>query len=284
MTIGDFSRATRLSAKTLRFYHREGLLEPSWVDPTNGYRFYTTDQISDAQVIRHFRSLDMPIVVIREVLASPGPEERNALIAEHLSRMETQLRQTQAAVASLRNLLAPLEVPLAVSHRSLPATPALVIRGTIELGDLGDWFAQTTLALERAADSVRAEVAGPRGGIWSTELFLDERGSAAIFRPLSTLAAVPDSVGGAAVELLPAVDVAVATHHGTDDTIAQVYAALGEYVTTHALGVDGPIRETYLHAAAGGDGTAVTEIGWPISHTSRLSPEGTEWNLSEGTS
>ena len=267
MTIGDFSRATRLSAKTLRFYHREGLLEPSRVDPTNGYRFYTTEQISDAQVIRHFRSLDMPIGVIREVLASPGPEERNALIAEHLSRMETQLRQTQAAVASLRRLLAPPEVPLAVSHRSLPATPALVIRGTIDLVDLGDWFTRATLALERAADTVRTEVAGPRGGIWSTELFLDERGSAALFRPLGTLTAVPDSVGGAAVELLPAVDVAVATHHGADDTIAQVYAALGEYVATHGLGIDGPIRETYLRAAAEGDDTAVTEIGWPISYT-----------------
>lgn len=37
MTIGDFSRATRLTAKTLRFYHQVGLLEPARVDPVNGY-------------------------------------------------------------------------------------------------------------------------------------------------------------------------------------------------------------------------------------------------------
>ena len=41
MTIGDFSRATRLSAKTLRFYHRVGLLAPAQVDPGNGYRMYS---------------------------------------------------------------------------------------------------------------------------------------------------------------------------------------------------------------------------------------------------
>lgn len=50
MTIGDFSRANGLSAKTLRFYHQVGLLKPASIDPSNGYRLYDADQIVDAQV------------------------------------------------------------------------------------------------------------------------------------------------------------------------------------------------------------------------------------------
>ncbi len=61
LTIGDFSRVTFLSVKTLRHYHRVGLLEPADVDPVTGYRRYTSVQIPIAQVIRRFRDLDMPL-------------------------------------------------------------------------------------------------------------------------------------------------------------------------------------------------------------------------------
>src|SRR5579862_3608739 len=50
--IGDFSRMTHLSVKTLRFYHDQGLLEPARIDPSSGYRFYDPGQVPVAQVIR----------------------------------------------------------------------------------------------------------------------------------------------------------------------------------------------------------------------------------------
>jgi len=51
LPIGDFSRATHMSIKTLRHYHRVGLLEPADVDQFTGHRRYTTQQIPTAQVI-----------------------------------------------------------------------------------------------------------------------------------------------------------------------------------------------------------------------------------------
>jgi DNA-binding transcriptional MerR regulator len=39
-TIGEFSKVTGLSVKTLRFYHEEGLLVPTSVDDATGYRYY----------------------------------------------------------------------------------------------------------------------------------------------------------------------------------------------------------------------------------------------------
>jgi len=262
MTIGDFSRATRLSAKTLRYYHQVGLLEPARVDPGNGYRVYSAEQIADAQVIRHFRSLDMPVQLIQDVLAAPDRTERNALIAAHLTRVQAQLEQTRAAVAGLQGLLAEPETTLTVTHRSVPAMPVLVIRETIDLADLGTWYTAATAELEHLLRSSPLRATGPRGGIWENELFLDEHGTAALFVPVESLDAPAEPLGRARLELLPAVDLAVATHRGTDDTIAQVYGALGEYVTRYELGVDGPLREVYLDDAIDGSGT--TEIGWPI--------------------
>ena len=105
LAIGDFSRATQLSVKTLRNYHRLGLLVPAEVDPESSYRRYSTDQIPTAQVIRRFRDVDMPLEQIGAVLRAPDLEARNALIAAHLARLEHGLVETQQAVASLRGLL-----------------------------------------------------------------------------------------------------------------------------------------------------------------------------------
>jgi DNA-binding transcriptional MerR regulator len=265
MTIGDFSRATRLSAKALRFYHRVGLLEPAWVDPVNGYRVYSAEQIADAQLIRQFRALEMPVEVIREVVHAPGAKEKNGLIAEHLARMEAQLETTRSSVAVLRHMLAPPESPLEVAHRRAAPMLALVVRDTIDLADLGEWF---TEARQELADALRlsgARQAGPRGGLWDTELFLDERGGAALFTPIAPLTDAPVIPGRARLETLPEVDFAVAVHRGKDDTVSEVYGALGDHVARHEVSAAGPIRETYLEETADPDGDAVTEIGWPIS-------------------
>jgi len=61
---------THLSVRTLRRYHRDGLLEPTHVDPGNGYRWYSADQVADAQVIRRFRELDMPVAEAVEFFAN----------------------------------------------------------------------------------------------------------------------------------------------------------------------------------------------------------------------
>jgi DNA-binding transcriptional MerR regulator len=80
LSIGDFARATHLGIKTLRYYHRVGLLEPAEVDPNTGYRRYVTDQIPVAQVIRRFRDLEMPLEDIQAVLTAPDAAVRNTVV------------------------------------------------------------------------------------------------------------------------------------------------------------------------------------------------------------
>ncbi|MEP7765178.1 MerR family transcriptional regulator [Sanguibacter sp. 25GB23B1] len=268
MTIGDFSRATRLSAKALRFYHQVGLLEPVRVDASSGYRLYAPEQIADAQVIRTLRSLDVPVDHVREILAAPGVAERNAVIAAHLDRMEARLEETRAAVSSLRGLLeTPAETPV-VRYRSVPPTPVVLVRETIDLSELGDWYTAATRELSEVVERAGIEAAGPRGGLWETALFLDERGDAALYVPVHDLGEAVALTGRARAETLQAVDLAVATHRGRDATVPQVYGALGAHVARHELGIEGPVRETYLQYEAAGS-EAVTEIGWPIFRTVR---------------
>ena len=45
LSIGDFSRMTYLSVKSLRRYHDLGLLEPAHTDRYTGYRYYEASQV-----------------------------------------------------------------------------------------------------------------------------------------------------------------------------------------------------------------------------------------------
>ena len=107
LAIGEFSRLTHLSVRTLRRYHDAGLLEPATVDSASGYRYYSADQIPTAQVIHRLRGLDVPLPDVQRILGSPDPGTRAALVADHLQRLESELDRTRAAVASLRRLLQP---------------------------------------------------------------------------------------------------------------------------------------------------------------------------------
>jgi DNA-binding transcriptional MerR regulator len=264
LAIGDFSRATHLSVKTLRHYHRVGLLEPADVDPTTGHRRYSTDQIPTAQVIRRFRSLDMPLEEIRAVLATPDIAARNELIAGHLDRLETSLARTQEAAASLRDLLQPSgPTSAAIEHRRVEPTPAAAIRDVVDLDDISPWYHGAFGELYATLAAQRLVPAGPAGGIYANDLFAYERGEATVFVPcLSPVR----STGRVESLVVPGVDLALIEHAGADTDVDRAYGALATYVTDHALAVEGPIREYYLVGSHDSPDESLwrTEIGWPI--------------------
>jgi DNA-binding transcriptional MerR regulator len=266
LAIGDFSRATHLSVKTLRHYHDIGLLEPVDVDPDTGYRRYAPDQIGVAHVIRRLRDLDMPLEDIHAVLSAPDVETRNQVMVAHLARLQANLTRTQDAVASLRDLLAQPSATPPVHHRHLPATPAAAITETVDRADALVWYQGALGELQAILAAQYLDPAGPGGGIFANELFADERGRATIFLPC-TQAVRP--MGRVAPVLVPRVELATIIHPGSHTGIDRAYGILGSYVTRHALAVDGPIREYYLVGPTDTDDETLwrTEVGWPIFQT-----------------
>jgi DNA-binding transcriptional MerR regulator/effector-binding domain-containing protein len=268
LTVGDFSRVTHLSIKTLRHYHQVGLLEPTAVNPDTGYRYYSPGQIPTAQVIRRLRDLEMPVADVKAVLAARDAPARNALIAAHLDRLEAELAQTRVAVESLRNLLQPPEGVTAIEHRSVPATAAAGLTAVVDRADVLAWW-QGALGELRA--TVRAQglrATGPSGGVFASELFQRDRGEATVFIPVPGLVRPIGRVTGLVV---PAAELAIISHHGPLADADLSYAKLGSYATTHEISIDGPLREYYLRGAEDTPDEAEwrTEIGWPIFRADR---------------
>jgi DNA-binding transcriptional MerR regulator/effector-binding domain-containing protein len=265
VTIGDFSRATHLSVKTLRHYHEVGLLEPSEVDPGSGYRYYSEDQLPLAQVIRRLRGLQMPVAEVKEVVSAPDSDARNRLIVEHLDRLEEELARTRGAVGELRDLLERPPGPRPVEHRSVPATPAMAIDAVVDREDILGWWQGALGELLATARAQGLTPVGPSGGLYGGDIFQHGRGQATVFVPIA--AHPPVRPVGRVIELVvPPAELAVMRHDGTLDGIDPTYAELGAYVMRHEISIDGPLRENYLRGVMhdADPGTWETEIAWPI--------------------
>jgi len=266
LSIGDFSRATHLSIKTLRHYHDRGLLVPSEVDPDTGYRRYSTGQIPAAQVIRRFRDLDMPLEQIHAVLDAPDLRARNRLVSSHLARLEQDLARTQGAVASLRDLLADPAELAPVSHRRVAEAHTAAITSVVSGAELLPWFRGALGELSATLQASGIQPAGPAGGSYATELFAEEKGEATVFVPTRTQVPL---IGRVAPRTIPAAELAVIEHRGSHQDVDRSYGALASYVADHALSVDGPVREYYLVGLPDTPDESAwrTEICWPIFST-----------------
>lgn len=67
-SIGEFSRITSLSIKSLRLYHEKEILVPSEVDQFTGYRYYNETNIEFARTIKILKEYDFSLAEIKEII------------------------------------------------------------------------------------------------------------------------------------------------------------------------------------------------------------------------
>jgi len=182
-----------------------------------------------------------------------------------LARLERELARTQAVVASLRHLLQSPPAPSRIEHRSEDAIEAAAIFEVVELGDALTWFQGAMGEIYAMLAAQGVPPAGPGRSVISDDLFSEERGGLTVFVP----AAAPIRPVGRVIPATMPAELATTVHVGSYADIDRVYGALATYVSEHALGVDGPIRERFLVGRHDTPDESAwrTEIGWPIFHT-----------------
>ena len=67
-TIGEFSKITSLSIKSLRIYHEKEIQIPASVDEFTSYRYYDDDNIEKANAISQLKKFGFSLAVIKKIL------------------------------------------------------------------------------------------------------------------------------------------------------------------------------------------------------------------------
>ncbi|POR04688.1 MerR family transcriptional regulator [Alkalispirochaeta sphaeroplastigenens] len=108
LRVGDMARINSISAQTLRYYEKLGLLTPELVDPANGYRYYSIKQSARLDMIQHMKSLGMNLTEIQEQLEKKDPAVIQDLLERQCRNLSHQIRQLQttkkAVLRELENL------------------------------------------------------------------------------------------------------------------------------------------------------------------------------------
>ena len=106
LTISDAARAVGLSAHTLRYYERAGLMRDPVERDQATHRRYTDEDLRWVILLTRLRATGMPIRRVREyadlVRAGAGNErERLALLESHRATVLEQLEEVRRSLAAI---------------------------------------------------------------------------------------------------------------------------------------------------------------------------------------
>jgi DNA-binding transcriptional MerR regulator len=106
MSIGQFARATGLTAKALRHYDGVGLLAPGSIDADTDYRRYCADQVPVGRLIRRLRDLELPLDEVKRLLDFGDEPTLDASLRAHRRRPEGRTTRLVGQLHDLDHLLA----------------------------------------------------------------------------------------------------------------------------------------------------------------------------------
>lgn len=81
LSIGEFSNICKVSTKTLRYYAEIGLILPKEINPENGYRYYSIEQLETMLFINRLKSYSFSLEEIKMILEAKEFQDEKLCLA-----------------------------------------------------------------------------------------------------------------------------------------------------------------------------------------------------------
>ena len=127
--IGEFSILSKTTVKTLRYYEKENLLIPAYIDKETGYRYYETSQLIDLSKIISLRQIGMPIKDIKKVQEGYDLKE---LLEIRKKEIENNLNLEHIQLSKINYLLEEKNMESKITFKELPKGIAYYREGVIK--------------------------------------------------------------------------------------------------------------------------------------------------------
>ena len=268
--IGEFSRISRVPAKTLRYYDEIGLFSPVNVDQFTGYRFYSADQLPRLNRILALKDMGLSLTEIGRLLDEDvSADELRGMFRLKESEIRQEVEAAQARLNRVANRLAQIEqegqMPqYDVVVKKIEPLRVLSIRQIApKPEDVGNFLGEAAMAVVGQGIN---PVAPPFTIFYDPELQETNM-------DIETVLPVEKSVD-VAIELegcrkviaqtLEGIEAACVVHQGDYDDFEQPYAVLGQWIESNGYEIVGPPREVYLKAPEEGQ-QPITEIQYPVA-------------------
>jgi DNA-binding transcriptional MerR regulator len=264
-SIGEFSRVTGLTIKTLRFYHEEGLLIPAEVDPQSGYRYYDEDQIELARTISYLRTLEFPLSEIKTLLKSKQSDEQvleamqrqRAVLQQRVAQYRKVMRLLNDFISEERQVSVMAQSAFEIEEKTLGAALIAGIRMKGRYSDCGKAFGQMGKMLGR-------HISGKPFLLHYDAEYKENDADFEACMPVR----LGKASGGVSLRQIPAVRCVAILHKGPYEQLGKSYAKVLKYVKERGYNVIMPTREVYIKGPGmifkGNPRNYLTEIQIPI--------------------
>ena len=268
LKIGEFSKLSRVSIRSLRRYDDAGLLPPASIDPITGYRYYSERQLPTANRIRALRDMGFPLIVIREMLNCYGDFDvlerrlllQRASVLEGIETAQKRLRLLDTALERLRK--DEIMMKYDVTVKTLPERQVASVRQILpnydREGDLWGIYCQETAGMNiQDGDPALCTAVFYDGEFKDRDVDVEIRKS---------VVGTYSDTEHVKFKLVPAVQVASATFRGSYDQIGAVNEAVAAWVEDNGWTFDGLFFNIYHvspHETRNPD-EFVTEVCYPV--------------------
>jgi len=266
--IGEFSKLSHVTVKTLRYYDKIGLLKPAEVDRFTNYRYYSASQLPRLNRILALKELGLVLDQISLLIDDDlPPDQIRGMLRLKQVEIQDQLKEEQARLARVEQMLRQIEqeeqMPAQeIALKKVPAQSVLSIREIIpSFGHFDQLFGEAFAYL----GSQRINPTGPPIGIYHDEEFREKDVDVEVAIPVSGEIPSGERVKS---RQLPAIEnMACIIHNGSYETIGGSYGQAMSWVEENGYSIAGAPREVYIQGPESGEdsSTYVTEIQIPVS-------------------
>jgi DNA-binding transcriptional MerR regulator len=268
-TIGDFASLGRVSIRMLRHYDSIGVLSPAAVDPVNGYRLYSADQLSRLNRVIALKDLGFTLAQVRSILEDRvDVAELRGMLRLRRAELAAHLQADAARLTGVEARLRIIESEGTMSTKDVGLKPV----GSVRVAELAERAAFQTVAIgpviqsmyPRLMRDLAAAGVNPTGyGIAYYEP-VDADDSVIIHAGIM-VDAEPKADNSFAVLDLPAVPTAATLiHSGPMDTVEGSFQELGRWIEANGYRSNGFAREVYLDYDPDDAENGVTELQIPV--------------------
>jgi len=132
-SIGEMSRLMNVPIKTLRYYDEIGLFKPIEVNANNGYRYYSTEQFEQLDIIKYLRLLGVPLAEITMHFTHRKVEYFLQLLKRQQDTIDGKIRDLELTRRKFGSRIEELEAALKGTEAGVPFIKKIPIRRILRL-------------------------------------------------------------------------------------------------------------------------------------------------------
>ena len=113
LKIGEFSRLSQVTVKTLHHYDELGLIKPAHIDPVTNYRFYTVEQLPRIHRIMALKEMGLSLEQIGIMLEKELPtDEIRGMLHFKQAEIQQEMREAQRQLSLVEFRLRMIEAEI----------------------------------------------------------------------------------------------------------------------------------------------------------------------------